>query len=63
MGIGGNVFVIGFVKERMHGGAGELRAVERVSMRAKQKSKRNAVMIFWGFVPGCVEIRIFGIHA
>ena len=47
MGIARTVFVIVFVKERMHGGAGELRALERVSMRAKQESKPNSVMIFW----------------
>ena len=36
------------VRERENdGSAGELRALERVSMRAKQESKPNSVMIFW----------------
>jgi len=37
MGIGRHVFVIVFVKERVHRGAGELRAAERVSVHARSR--------------------------
>ena len=42
--------MIVFVNEIMHGGTGELRAAERVSMRAKQKTKLNEIMIFWRLI-------------
>jgi len=47
MGIGGNVFVIVSVGDGFYSATGDLRAAQRVSVRAKQRSKRHADMIFW----------------